>query len=210
MSDQLRSSSDPSPRSRDRFTDAMRTIASRWRQDFARGWAWLGLRGRLLVAVAALLVLVAAVLAIRSFGTSSLVASNPVPVGWVKIVNRGTGLVLRDSAGPMNIEPAGEYYKIRCRDSGLYLALRDWTKEKDDLRLSKRVVAQLLDEVPASGDLALQWKIERLRGGFWRIANRDSGEYLEFRKPDALVVRQSSLRKGDPAQEWRIEPASAE
>ena len=45
-----------------------------------------------------------------------------VPTAWVRIVNRKTGKVIRLNAHPVQIEPAGEFYKLRSQD-GRYVVL---------------------------------------------------------------------------------------
>ncbi len=46
------------------------------------------------------------------------------------------------------------------------------------------------------------WKVESRGNGFWSIANRQTGKYLEVRAPNPSITRQSEFRAGDPAQEW--------
>ena len=40
-----------------------------------------------------------------------------LPTGWVKIVNRKTGGVLHGDRDPLRIEPAGDYFRLRCKQS---------------------------------------------------------------------------------------------
>lgn len=113
--------------------------------------------------------------------------SQSVPRGSVKIVNRATGNAIWPRSR-LQIEPAGDYYKIRWRDQ--YLAPVGHE-------------APLLRHVPDSKRAALLWQIKPLGDGFWTITNRGSGQCLEIH---AGEVRQSPLRDGVEEQQWRVQP----
>ena len=128
----------------------------------------------------------------------------PVPSGWVKIVNRKTGWIMFYINIPKRLEAAGDYFKIRCQNSGQFLGVQDWAKNGAEVGSGGEIgVLQLAKD---AGDQSIFWKVEYRGNGFWSIANRQTGKYLEVRREaDRNVVRHSTFRAGDPAQEWRFE-----
>ena len=95
-----------------------------------------------------------------------------VPIGVVRVVNRGTG---RDTA-TWRIEPAGEFYKLKKEPSGRYVAIADWAKSGDEGTTKPRM--QMLREVEDSGTRAMLWKIEAGGNGYWTITNCESKKCL--------------------------------
>jgi hypothetical protein len=131
-----------------------------------------------------------------------------VPTGWVKIVNRGTSISLRSELGPFRIERAGDYYKIRCQESGNYLALAEWaTKEEYAAEPPQGRHQWFLRKVLDSNSPLMLWEIESRGNGFWSITNRASGKCLEIRNKERAW--QSSLRDGDLEQQWQFEKADS-
>ncbi len=125
--------------------------------------------------------------------------SPAMPNGWVKVVNRKSGLILWWDR-PKRIEPAGDYFKIR-EERGGYIALAKRSMKNAGPML------QLLCVVQGSDDPSMFWKIEPRGDGFWTLTNKQSGKSLEVPEPNpGHVVRQSSFRPKDPTQEWRFEP----
>ena len=53
-----------------------------------------------------------------------------LPTGWVRIVNRKTGLVLHGDVAK-RIEPAGAYWKIRLGESDKFMALAGWAMKQE-------------------------------------------------------------------------------
>jgi len=134
----------------------------------------------------------------------------PLPTGWLRIVNRSTGLVLGGASSVWRIETAGDFCKMRNQNSGQYMALADWSKNRDDAADAKGRPLRFLRQVPDSGSPSVLWKIEPLGRGFWKIVNHESGKCLEARENNSVkIVRQSLFREGTPTQEWRLETASA-
>jgi tetratricopeptide (TPR) repeat protein len=117
----------------------------------------------------------------------------PIPTGPVRIVNRKTG----DAIWPRSlfqIEPAGDYYKIRWQNQYLAPVGRE---------------APLLRHVPDSKRPAVLWDIKPLGDGFWTITNRGSGKCLEMHK-EKPPIRQSQFREGALEQQWRFEAVKPE
>lgn len=128
-----------------------------------------------------------------------------LPTGWVRIVNRKTGFVLWYGK-PRQIEPAGDYYKLRGR-TGQYLALADWAIKGEEV--GPRGGRRLLCVAPDTDDRSILWKIEPLGNGFWSITNCVTGKCLEACEPRSGPAQQSEFRAGDAAQEWRFEPVKS-
>ncbi len=139
--------------------------------------------------------------------SDSTEAAYPLPTGWVRFINRATGLVLFNDRQPLRIEPAGDCFKLRCKPSGQFLAIRDWAKNRDDATDAKGQPLRLFRHVPASDDPSMRWEIRPVGNGFYIIANRASGKCLEFRTEK--LVRQSVFREGAVEQQWRIEPVKS-
>jgi S1-C subfamily serine protease len=142
----------------------------------------------------------------RHAGSASSRRAGSIPRGWVRIVNRCSGLIcgVRASApedetataSHWQIERSGAFFKIRNRDSGQCLALSEPSKK------SGRRTCQ----VPDSEDACVFWKIEPTGAGFWRLINRDTGTCLESYKNDrAAAVRNSPPRDGALEQHWQLE-----
>ena len=132
-----------------------------------------------------------------------------IPDGWVKIVNRSTGLVLGGQSAVWRIEPAGDCYRLRKQKSNQYAALAEWAKTADKATDRKGRPRRLLEQV-ADAQHASLWKIAVCDDGCWTISNRDSGKCLEAPKDNASrVVRQAAMREGDAIQKWSLEPATA-
>jgi probable HAF family extracellular repeat protein len=127
-----------------------------------------------------------------------------VPTGWVKIVNRETGRVIHGDRDPLRIEQAGDCFKLRCKESGQFLAIRDWAKNRDDATNAKGQPLRLFRQVPASDDPSMLWEIRPVGNGFYTITNRASGKCLECRGRNQ-PVRQSPFRDAHSEQQWRID-----
>jgi probable HAF family extracellular repeat protein len=148
-----------------------------------------------------------------------------VPTGWVKIVNRATGLHLvapraggevvqsatpSGKTGPRpevwQIEPAPRhpgYYRIRNQVSGEFLAIDDKSTER-----GARACTVPHKRGPPTRE---GWKIEPLGDGFWRIVNGVTGQCLEASGSDGgAITRQSPFREGALEQQWRFEPVKSE
>ncbi len=129
-----------------------------------------------------------------------------IPDGWVQIINRKAGLVTwiwGKQNGLNRIEPAGDYFKIRCQDSGEYLALKEWAARGEK---APRGHPAALHLVPDSGERSMLWKFEPLEDGYWRIVNRESGQCLEPVNPESKrLARQGPPHEGAVEQQWRIE-----
>jgi hypothetical protein len=140
------------------------------------------------------------------------------PPGWVKIVNRKTAVGLWAPGGStvwgrgatiVQIEPTGEYFKIRCQGSGEYLSLTDWALKSGQ---APRGHPGVLRVVPNSDDVSLLWKFEPVED-CWRIVNRVSRRCLQPNNPSlkgAGVCVQAPPRDGALEQQWRFEPIKPE
>ena len=102
-----------------------------------------------------------------------------VPTGPVKIVNRETGNTIWPRSH-LEIERAGDYYKIRCKDH--YLA-------------PVGLKPPLLRGVPDSKKPSLLWEMKPLDTGFWTLINHGSGKSLEMHK-EKPPIRQAPFREG--------------
>jgi hypothetical protein len=101
----------------------------------------------------------------------------------------------------LRLERSAEFYKLKNRDSRLYVAI---TKGASSGQLGSRT--KLLHEVSDSGSPTMLWKVEPRGQGYWLITNRATGQCLYAPDPNpASVVRQAAYREGDTAQEWRFE-----
>jgi probable HAF family extracellular repeat protein len=133
-----------------------------------------------------------------------------LPTGWVRIVNRGTGMILhagRDNQGPFRIERAGDGYKI-CQEPGQCLTLARWATRKEYASAPPQQRHEFfLHRSPESGSPYMLWEIRPLGNGFWSITNRATGRSLEIRKGTS-VAWQSPLRAGALEQQWRFEEVS--
>jgi hypothetical protein len=130
--------------------------------------------------------------------------ANSLPTGWVKVVNRKTGKVIRLNARPVRIEPVGQFYKLRSQD-GRYVVLAGWAQNGDE----GTGPAGLFRYGPDSGSRSRLWKIEPRGNGYWTITNCESKKCLEAPTEDPTgIVRQSTFREGALEQQWRFEPVS--
>ena len=60
-------------------------------------------------------------------------------------------------------------------------------------------------EAPDAGSRQIIWKAVPVGGGFWKLVNSESGEYLEDRGAGG-ALKESPLREGASEQQWRVEP----
>ena len=134
-------------------------------------------------------------------------SNQSLPTGRVRIVSRSTGHVLRDDLTPLRIERAGDYYKIRCQESGTnLLGLAGWASKEEFA--SKPPTGRhrgFEHQVSDSESPSALWTFRPLGNGFWTITNRATGKCLEMRKEKPLIW-QSPFHDGDLQQQWRIEP----
>ena len=137
------------------------------------------------------------------------------------IVNRVTGLpprtdTHRDPSEPLRLEPIeGSYYRIRCREPGIYLAMADWAARKEyALHAPHYAHHPFVGKSSDSENLLTQWEIKPVGNGFWSIANRATGGYLESGKRGGTTTDQreslqrlwqSPPREGDLEQQWCFE-----
>jgi S1-C subfamily serine protease len=133
-----------------------------------------------------------------------------VPTGSVRIINRKVGLVTliwSKQNGINRIEPAGDDFKIRCQDTGKYLALKDWAAKG---REAPRGHPGALRLVSDASDRSGLWRFEPAGGGYWRIINCKSGQCLEPVNAESNpLATQRVPRNGALEQQWRLEPVKS-
>jgi probable HAF family extracellular repeat protein len=131
----------------------------------------------------------------------------PLPTGWVRIINRGTGVALhigRGNEGPFRLERSGDHYQIRSEQPGGYVGLAGWaSKEEYASKPPERRHQFFLSVATASESLLSKWRIEPVSDGFWTIRNLATGKCLEIRN-EKPALWHSQFRKGALEQQWRF------
>ena len=142
-----------------------------------------------------------------------------IPTGWVRIVNRATGLAIGIKGGSLTpgtvADQAGlrypihnwqieaskgrqshGYYTIRNQKTGQYLVIEDRSMERGASAC----------QMPAGRHLAIAWRFEDAGDGCWRIINKNSGQCLEASGGDkGAIIRQTPYRANTMIQQWRLE-----
>jgi hypothetical protein len=138
-----------------------------------------------------------------------------IPTGWVRIVNRATGLAIgiKDgslAAGALADQRGGrwpshhwqiertprDFYYIRNQKSGQFLAITDRSTDRGASAC----------QLPDKGRPAILWKFEAVSEGCWCIRNRNSDQCLEPSGSDnGAVIRQTPYRANAIIQQWQLE-----
>jgi hypothetical protein len=142
-----------------------------------------------------------------------------VPTGWVRIVNRVTGLAIgprkgNPASGTMIDQREGRFvgqcwqieasqgpqsrgfYTIRNRKTSQYLAIEDRSAGQGASAC----------QMPADHNPAMFWQFDDVGKGYWRITNKDSGQCLEAPGNDQGTIIRQNQRDNGVMQEWRLEP----
>ncbi len=123
------------------------------------------------------------------------------PDAPLKLTNRKTGATLVVGE-PFRMRGTGAPYRIVASQSGRYFARAERPGRDGEPGATPH---RKPSEAPDAGSRQIIWKAVPVGGGFWKLVNSESGEYLEDRGAGG-ALKESPLREGASEQQWRVEP----